>query len=94
MPMIGSSREHARIPWHVARAPYESNMGCTLLRIQSFGRLQKVDTHNDAHGSFSWILKDITEQIYDNYGRDYYQVCIQGLIRKYLQLGFVPREIT
>jgi hypothetical protein len=54
-----------------------------------------VDTHTDAHGSFSWHLKDITEKIYDNYGLDYYyQVRIQGLTRRYLQLGFVPREIT
>jgi hypothetical protein len=53
-----------------------------------------VDTHTDAHGSFSWLLKYITEQIYDNYGRDYYQVCIQGFIQRYLQLGFVPRENT
>jgi hypothetical protein len=44
-----------------------------------------VDTHIGAHRSFSWHLKDLTEQIYDNYVQHCYQVYIQLLIQRYLR---------
>jgi hypothetical protein len=54
-------------------------MGYTLMRITIMQESTVVDTHTDAQRSFSWLIRNPTEQIYDTDGRDCCLVCIQGL---------------
>jgi hypothetical protein len=53
-----------------------------------------VDTHTKAHGSFSWLLDDIMDEIYYNYDRDCLSTMYPwvGSIINPL-LGLVPNEM-